>query len=40
MHLKTQFMAQQYVQYITLWICCTTEEKLHKSVLFYPQCNM
>lgn len=37
MHLNSPFMAQQCVQYITLWLCCTTKEKFHiKSVLFYP----
>lgn len=38
--MKSQFMAQQFVQYTTLWICSSTKDKFHKSVLFYPQCIM
>lgn len=35
MHLKSQFMAQQYVQYITLWICRTTKEEVSRKKVFY-----
>lgn len=34
--MKSQFVAQQYVQYITLWICCTTKDEFHKKCSILP----
>lgn len=38
--MKSQFVAQQYVQHITLWICCTTKDEFHKKVFYFTPSNV